>query len=109
MALLGPDGFRELGTLILSRARYAAKLLAKVPGVRIIWPDTTFKEFVVNFDGTGKTVAEINDALRARGIFGGKDISAEVTMGQCALFCVTEVHTAADIRRLAETLKEICQ
>ncbi len=109
MALLGPDGFRELGTLILSRARYAAKLLAEVPGVKVVWPETTFKEFVVNFDGTGKTVAEINDALRARGIFGGKDISAEVNMGQCALYCVTEVHTAADIRRLAETLKEICR
>ena len=26
MSLLGPEGFRELGTLIVSRARYAAKL-----------------------------------------------------------------------------------
>jgi hypothetical protein len=51
MSLLGPEGFREVGTLIVSRARYAAKLLAEVPGVRIMWPDTTFKEFVVNFDG----------------------------------------------------------
>ncbi|MEM9477696.1 MAG: aminomethyl-transferring glycine dehydrogenase subunit GcvPA [Pseudomonadota bacterium] len=108
MSLLGPDGFRELGTLIVSRARYAAKLLAEVPGVRIVWPDTTFKEFVVNFDDTGKTVAEINDALRAKGIFGGKDISGEdTTLGQSALYCVTEVHTATDIKRLADTLKEV--
>jgi len=108
MSLLGPDGFRELGTLIISRARYAAKLLAEVPGVRIVWPDTTFKEFVVNFDDTGKTVAEINDALRAKGIFGGKDISGEdTTLGQSALYCVTEVHTATDIKRLADTLKEV--
>ena len=109
MSLLGPEGFRELGHLIVSRARYAAKLLAEVPGVRIVWPDTTFKEFVVNFDGTGKTVAEINDALRARGIFGGKDISGEgLNLGQSALYCVTEVHSAAELRRLADTLKEIC-
>ncbi|MEO0654821.1 MAG: aminomethyl-transferring glycine dehydrogenase subunit GcvPA [Pseudomonadota bacterium] len=108
MSLLGPDGFRELGTLIVSRARYAAKLLAEVPGVRIVWPDTTFKEFVVNFDDTGKTVAEINDALRAKGIFGGKDISGEdTTLGQSALYCVTEVHTATDIKRLADTLKVV--
>ena len=108
MSLLGPDGFRELGTLIVSRARYAAKCLAEVPGVRIVWPDTTFKEFVVNFDATGRTVAQINDALRARGIFGGKDLSGEGhSLGQSALYCVTEIHTAADIRRLAATLKEV--
>jgi glycine dehydrogenase subunit 1 len=108
MSLLGPEGFRELGTLIVSRARYAAKLLSQVPGVRIVWPDTTFKEFVVNFDDTGRTVAQINDALRARGIFGGKDLSSEALgLGQSALYCVTEVHSAADIRRLADTLKEV--
>jgi glycine dehydrogenase subunit 1 len=108
MSLLGPEGFREVGTLIVSRARYAAKLLAEVPGVRIMWPDTTFKEFVVNFDDTGRTVAEINDGLRAHGIFGGKDISGEgLGLGQSALWCVTEVHTAVDIRRAAAALKEV--
>ncbi len=109
MSLLGPEGFRELGTLIVSRARYAAGLLAAVPGVRVPF-GTTFKEFVVTFDGTGKTVTEINDALRARGIFGGKDISDEgFGLGQAALFCVTEVHSAADIRRLADAVGEICK
>jgi glycine dehydrogenase subunit 1 len=63
-----------------------------IPGVRIVWPGTTFKEFVVNFDGTGRTVAQINDALRAHGIFGGKDLSGEgLGLGQSALWCVTEV------------------
>jgi glycine dehydrogenase subunit 1 len=108
MSLLGPEGFREVGTLIVSRARYAAKMLSEVPGVRIMWPGTTFKEFVVNFDDTGKAVAEINDALRAHGIFGGKDLSGEeLGLGQSALWCVTEVHTAADIRRAAAALKEV--
>lgn len=110
MSLLGPEGFRELGQLIVSRARYATKLLNDVPGVRVVWPDTQFKEFVVNFDDTGQSVAAVNDALRAHGIFGGKDISDEgLNLGQSALYCVTEVHSAADIRRLADTLKEILQ
>lgn len=109
MGLLGPDGFRELGQLILSRARYAQALIDDIPGVRVLWRDTTFKEFVVNFDGTGKTVAQINDALRARRIFGGKDISEELEQGQCALYCVTEVHSAADLRHLAATLTEVCK
>lgn len=110
MGLLGPEGFREVGELILARARYAARLLGDVPGVRVVWPGTTFKEFVVNFDGTGKTVATVDDALRARGIFGGKDLSFEgLGLGQSALYCVTEVHSAADIRRLRDALTEACR
>ncbi len=108
MSLLGPDGFREVGNLIVSRARYAARLLAEVPGVRVPF-GATFKEFPVTFDATGKTVAEINNALRARGIFGGKDISDEgLGLGQAALYCVTEVHSAADIRRLVDAVREVC-
>ncbi|MCL4189093.1 MAG: aminomethyl-transferring glycine dehydrogenase subunit GcvPA [Rhodobacteraceae bacterium] len=110
MSLLGPEGFRELGALIAARARYAQSLLAGVPGVRIVWPATGFKEFVVNFDATGRSVAEINDALRDRGIFGGKDVSDEgLGLGQSALWCVTEVHTAADIRRAVTALREVLQ
>ena len=47
-------------------------------GVEIVYPDGFFKEFVVRFDGTGKTVAEINRALLDHGIFGGKDLSADL-------------------------------
>jgi glycine dehydrogenase subunit 1 len=108
MSLLGPEGFRELGHLIVSRARYAARLLEAVKGVRVVWPETTFKEFVVNFDDTGRTVADINDALRAKGIFGGKDLSGEgLNLGQSALYCVTEIHRAEDIRRLVTALEEV--
>ncbi|MDG4890102.1 MULTISPECIES: aminomethyl-transferring glycine dehydrogenase subunit GcvPA [unclassified Mesorhizobium] len=108
MSLLGPKGFEELGALILARARFAARRLGAVRGVRILWPENHFKEFVVNFDGTGKSVREINDALRADGIFGGKDISNELPQfGQSSLFCVTEIHGAADIERLVTSLERI--
>ena len=108
MSLLGPQGLREIGELILARSAYAAQLLAAIPGVAVRWPDGFFKEFVVDFDRTGKTVAEINAALRARAIFGGKDLSAELPeLGQSALYCVTEVHTAEALRRLAGAVAEI--
>jgi glycine dehydrogenase subunit 1 len=52
-------------------------------------------------------VAQINAALRARGIFGGGDLSRSFPqLGQCALYCVTEVHAQADIDRLVEALAE---
>ena len=63
----------------------------------------------MNFDACGKTVAEINDALRTRHqIFGGKDLSQELPeLGQSALYCVTEIHTADDLTRLAQAVKEV--
>jgi glycine dehydrogenase subunit 1 len=108
MSLLGPQGFREVGELILQQAHYAAHALSRIKGVRILFPKGFFKEFVVNFDGTGKTVERINKALLKRGIFGGKDISKEFPeFGRSALYCVTEMHTKDDIDRLASALKEV--
>ena len=79
MALLGPDGFREVGELILQRARTTPRgAWPRSRACEIVYPAGFFKEFVVNFDGTGQTVAEINAALRERGIFGGRDLSADV-------------------------------
>ena len=106
MALLGPDGFAELGELILQRSHYAAHRIGEIPGISVRWGDF-FKEFVVDFAETGKTVQQINAALRARGIFGGGDLSRSFPqLGQCALYCVTEVHTQADIDRLVAALTE---
>ena len=71
-------------------------------------PTGFFKEFVVDFGGTGKTVAEVNRGLRERGIFGGKDLSRDFPeLGQSALYCVTEVHTQADLDRLADAVAEV--
>jgi len=44
----------------------------------------------------------------SKGIFGGKDISAEFpAFGQSALYCVTEIHTCGDLDCLAAALTEI--
>lgn len=108
MSLLGPNGFCDIGDSILQRSHYAARKISEIPGIKILWAGGFFKEFVVNFDGSKKTVAEINRALLEKKIFGGKDISAEFPQfGQSALFCVTEIHTQADIDTLVLALKEV--
>jgi glycine dehydrogenase subunit 1 len=108
MALLGPTGFAELGETLLRNSSYAAGRLAAIPGVQIRWSDAFFKEFVVDFTATGRTVADINAALRERRIFGGKDLSADFPeLGQAALYCVTELHTAGDITALVDALTEV--
>jgi glycine dehydrogenase subunit 1 len=109
LALMGPQGMAEIGEGIMMRARYAMLRLAKIPGVRApAFRSSHFQEFVVDLNGTGRTVAEINQGLLARGILGGKDLSQEFPeLGQSALYCVTEVHTREDIDRLAAALKEV--
>ncbi|MEQ8898576.1 MAG: aminomethyl-transferring glycine dehydrogenase subunit GcvPA [Roseovarius sp.] len=108
MAMMGPRGFEEVGTQILQRAHYAAQRISEIEGLKIGFPDGFFKEFVVNFDGTSRSVAQVNDALRDEGIFGGKDLSAEFPeLGQSALYSVTEIHTHDDIERLCSALKKV--
>lgn len=105
LALMGPQGFVELGESILQRSHYAASLLNAIDGVQVRWSGF-FKELVVGFDG--RSVAEVNAALRERGIFGGSDLSAGFPdLGDAALYCVTEVHTQEDIERLAAALEEV--
>jgi glycine dehydrogenase subunit 1 len=108
MALLGPEGFRDVGEAILARSHYAAQRLAALPGVGVRFGSGFFKEFVVDFNATGMQVDAINAALRRRGIFGGKDLSSSFpAFGQSALYCVTEIHSQADIDRLAAALAEV--
>ncbi len=98
MALMGPQGFKEVGETCIARSHYAAKLLGEMPGVAVKLSPSFFKEFVVDFDGTGKTVAEVNKKLLGHKIFGGKDLSADFPeLGQSALYCVTEYYDQADI------------
>lgn len=108
MSLLGPQGFRDVGETCIARSHFAAARLGALPGVKVLFTPAFFKEFVVNFDGAGKTVAQINKALLAHGIFGGKDLSAEFPeLEQSALYCVTEYHSQADVIRLESALKEV--
>jgi len=110
LALLGPQGLRELGEIIMAKTRYAMQLLNRIRGVKApVFKSPHFKEFTVNFDKSGETVRKVNDALLSRHqIHGGKDLSKEFPeLGETALYCATEAHTREEIDRLSEALKEI--
>src|ERR1700752_3889671 len=104
LSLMGPTGMAALGEGILQRVTYLTRLLEEISGVHA--PRFTgpfFKEFVVTFDGSSKTVAQVNKELLGYGIFGGKDLSRDFPeLGQSALYCVTEIHTKADLDNLAD-------
>lgn len=109
LALMGPEGMRELGENIIYKMNYAKEKLAKIPGVNLdIFNNYNFKEFIVNFDESDKTIEEINDELSNYNIFGGKDLSSDFPfLGNSALYCVTEKTTIKDIENLSSALKEI--
>jgi glycine dehydrogenase subunit 1 len=109
MALMGPEGMREVGETMLQKGRYAIKALSGIKGVRLPMADSPIiREFVVNFDDSGKTVKDINKDLLSHHVFGGKDLSQEFPeLGQSALYCVTEVTPKENINRLAAALQEV--
>ena len=108
LALMGPKGMVEVGQTIMQKAQYAARRIGELAGVELAFSTPFFKEFVVRFDGTGRSVAEINRALLGHQIFGGMDLSTEFPeLGQSALYCVTEIMTREDIDRLVRALQEV--
>ena len=109
LALLGPKGITELCSTILDRTIYATDQLQKIRGVSAPGFEAFhFMEFTVNFDKTGKSVAEINASMLNAGIHGGLDVSRYFPeLGQTALYCFTEVHTHRDIDMLADKLRQV--
>ncbi|MFC2161568.1 aminomethyl-transferring glycine dehydrogenase subunit GcvPA [Acidobacteriota bacterium] len=108
LSLLGPQGIVELGQTIVQKSHYVAKKLNEIPGIKAPRFSTShFKEFVVDFNATGKTVKEINTFLQEKNVFGGKDLCEEFPdLGQSALFCVTEIHTKSHIDRLLKAMMD---
>lgn len=111
LSLMGPKGMQELGRHILQKSQYAMAELSKLKGVKVPrFGAPHFKEFVVDFNETGRAVKDVNKHLLVQGIFGGKDLSSEFeNLTNCALYCVTETHTKKDIDHLVQALRECIQ
>lgn len=109
LSLLGPQGMRELGETIMSRARYAQRKIGELPGVRApIFNSFHFKEFTVNFQN--RSIEEVNKELRAHRIQAGIPLMREFPrLGETSLFCVTEVHSKGNIDSLVTALKEVLE
>lgn len=109
LALLGSEGIRRLGETIMYRSHYAIKLFREKLGLKApIFNSPHFKEFTVDFSGTGRPYDEVRKQLLLRGIHGGKSLKLEFPeLGDPALFCVTEVHSKQDIEYLVNCLKEV--
>jgi glycine dehydrogenase subunit 1 len=109
LTLMGPRGMQEIGETIMQRNKYAAEVLGNIPGITApVFTGAHFKEFVVRFDDTSKSVKTINSELKDAGIFGGIDLSSSFPdLGKSALYCITEVHNKADIDHLVNVMADV--
>ncbi len=107
LSLLGKDGFRRLGEVAISNSHYAARRLSKVKGVRSPhFSGPFFKEFVVSYK-RAKSDAVFR-RLSKKGVLAGYPIPRSMAVGaEAGLYCVTEVHNADDIERLAASIEEV--
>jgi len=108
LSTLGPQGLRELSKNIMEKSNYAMKLISEISGIEVpIFDAPHFEEFTVRFP-KNRTVNQINKSLLKRGIQGGKDLGRDYPgIENTALYCVTEVHSRADIDLLASSLAEV--
>src|SRR6266540_4304240 len=105
LSLVGRQGLRRVAELCYHRAHYAAAEIAKLPGYSVLDRGPFFKEFVVHCP---RPVAEINAALRERGIVGGYDLSQDYAGHENAmLLCVTEMNSRGEIDGLVQALGSI--
>ncbi|MEN9936091.1 MAG: hypothetical protein RLZZ387_2670 [Chloroflexota bacterium] len=104
MSLMGRQGMRKVAELCYHRAHYAAAETAKLPGYRVLDRGPFFKEFAV---ACPRPVAEINAALRERGIVGGYDLAQDYPqLGDAMLLAVTEMNSREEIDALVDGLRE---
>ena len=112
LSLLGPQGLRQLFETILVKTSYAIKMLSEIPGVIVPrFSNPQYQEFVCSFKGPKGTLARLHKSLLSHGVHGGKSLVKDFPeLGESALFCVTEVHSAEAIdklRLLIEKLQEV--
>jgi len=106
LSLLGKEGFRGLGETIISNSHFAAKRLSQVKGISSPhFTGSFFKEFVISYRQA--KAASVFRRMAKSDVLGGYPIDKSLGLGtEAASFCVTEVHTRADIELLADVLEE---
>jgi len=105
LALMGPQGMRELGELCLRKSHYAAEKLTAGKQLSRRFDFPFFKEFVVKAEGTN--AANLISRAEADGYLAGIALEQWYPeMSDCFLVTVTEKRTREQIDGLATCLED---
>ncbi|HUI01564.1 MAG TPA: aminomethyl-transferring glycine dehydrogenase subunit GcvPA [Nitrososphaerales archaeon] len=107
MSLLGKNGFRKLGEVNLANSHYAAEKIGELHGVKApLFSGPFFGEFTVGYQR--RKASWVFAELAKRGVMGGYPLAEHFEqIGEAGAFCVTEVHSSDEIRRLVDALGEV--
>jgi len=107
LSLIGPKGLAEVASACVTHTHALVAALSSIAGVSVAFDRPRFHEAVLQLD---RPVGPVLDALAARGIEGGFDLSEHYPeLGPALLVCATETKTQADIDAYAWALGEILQ
>jgi glycine dehydrogenase subunit 1 len=107
LALMGAEGLERVARACMTRTAELVAALARLPGVRTAFSGARFHEAVLLLD---RPAAPVLEALAARGIEGGFDLSLSYPeLGPALLVCATEARSVADIASYAAALSEVLQ
>ncbi|MEW5786253.1 MAG: aminomethyl-transferring glycine dehydrogenase subunit GcvPA [Pseudomonadota bacterium] len=105
MALLGPEGLKNVALSSHANTRALVDKLTAIPGVERVFPGPFFHEAVIR---VSSPVPEVLRALRAQGILGGYDLGPDYPeLAGCILVCATETRTDGDLAQYAQQLERI--
>jgi glycine dehydrogenase subunit 1 len=102
LCLLGKAGLKEMAAQNVAKARFAADLLTKLPGVKLAFTGPVFNEFLIELP---RSVKIVNSSLRREKIIGPLAIGTWYSeLSKRGLVCVTETTSRAEIERFAAAL-----
>ena len=105
MALLGPEGLKNVALASHANTRALLDKLAAVDGVERVFASPFFHEAVIRVNAP---VADVLRALRARSILGGHALGGDYPeLADCILVCATETKTDDDLDEYAQQLARI--
>ncbi len=105
MSLLGAEGLARVASASHANTRRLVDALTRLPGVERALGGPCFHESVVRLD---RPVGPVLEALAARDVLGGYDLSTDYPeLGHALLVCATETKTAEDIAHYADVLGEV--
>ena len=105
MSLMGPDGLRRVALTSQQQTARLVELLTAIDGIDKAFDAPHFHEAVLTLD---RPVGPVLDALAARDVLGGLDLSARYPeLGNALLVCATETKTDADLEAYRDALKGV--
>jgi glycine dehydrogenase subunit 1 len=105
LSLLGQEGLARVALTSCRRTEELVDMLCAIDGVDRLFDGPHFHECALQLDRPARRVL---DALAARGILGGLDLSStNPEFGNALLVCATETKTRTDLEAYRDALRDI--